>query len=187
VNRCRKHSIRSHWRSTISGTVACVSCLSAVPSATAQQPGSAYLMASLSASTTATAAIRTNISVRTDHQQLAEHDLELILMSSRKPTDAEAWERFEAEYSPPQTSPSLVKRQIETVKYGLDTATFALDRFIKNVQSQTDFSLDQGGLRRTRTLFAGELRDNLRVKLDLNLWQGSKPYLGVRIIIPFGK
>jgi len=109
-----------------------------------------------------------------------------MLMSHRLPTDAEAWERFEAEYSPPQKSPSLIKRQIETAKYGLDAAVFAVDRFTKNVENQADFSFDQGSLRRTRAISLGASRNSPRLKLDLDLWQGGKPYLGVQIIIPFG-
>jgi hypothetical protein len=109
-----------------------------------------------------------------------------MLISHRKPTDAEAWEGFEAEYSPPQKSPSPIKRQIETAKYGLDTAVFAIDRFTKGIQNRADFSLDQGSLRRTRTTSLEEPPNNPRAKLDLNMWQDSKPYVGVRLIIPFG-
>jgi len=74
-------------------------------------------------------------------------------MPHHKPTNAEAWERFESDYSPPQKSPSTIKRQIESTKYGLDTAVFAVDRFTKNVEDQADFSFDQGSLRRTRANF----------------------------------
>ena len=143
-------------------------------------------MASLSVSPLTAASIRTNISERTNGQLPAEREIQRILMPSRKPTDAEAWEQFEAEYSPPHKSPSHIKRQIETAKYGLDAAVFAVDRFAKNVQSQADFSFDQGSLRRTRTLSLEEPRNSPRVKLDLDMWQGSKPYLGVRLIIPIG-
>jgi hypothetical protein len=143
-------------------------------------------MASLSVSPFTAASIRTNISERTNRQLPAERELQRILMSSRKPTDAEAWNQFETEYSPPQKSPSPIKRPIETAKYGLDTALFAVDHFVKNVQSQADFSLDQGGLRRTRALSLEAPRNSPRVKLDLDMWQASKPYLGVRLIIPIG-
>jgi hypothetical protein len=108
-------------------------------------------------------------------------------MSDRKPTSVEAWERFETDYSPSQKFPSPIKRQIETAKYDLDTAVFAIDRFVKNVESQADFSLDQGSLHRTRATSSGELLGNPRVKLDLEMWRGTTPYVGVRIIIPFGK
>jgi hypothetical protein len=143
-------------------------------------------MACLSISPITTASIRSNISVRTGDQVPAEREIRPMLISHRKPTDAEAWESFEAEYSPPQKSPSPIKRQIETAKYGLDTAVFAVDRVVKNVQSQADFSLDQGSLRRTPADSPKGPRNSPRVKLDLEMWQGSNPYVGVRLIIPFG-
>ena len=143
-------------------------------------------MAFLSVATIPSQSIRSNISERTDRQVLTERELQPILTSHRKPTDAEAWERFEGEYSPAQKSPSPIKRQIQTAKYGLDTAVFAVDHFVKNVRSQADFSFDQGSLHRTQATTSGEPRNSPRVKLDLEVWQGSKPYVGVRIIIPFG-
>ena len=129
---------------------------------------------------------RSNASERADREMHTEREIHPILMPQRKPTDTEAWVRFEAEYSPPQESSSPVKRQIENTKYGLDTAVFAVDRFVKNVQSQADFSLDQGSLRRTRATSFGELRNSPRVKLDLDMGLGGRPYVGVRIIIPIG-
>jgi hypothetical protein len=187
VSRYSQHSSLSHWRSTISGTVACVSCWSTVPSALAQEPVSPSLIAFLSVSTIPPDCLRSNINnERTKRQALTERELQPVLMPHRTPTDAEAWVRFETEYSPPQKSPSPIKRQIETAKYGLDTALFAVDRFIKNVKNQADFSFDQGSLRHTRATPFGESLINPRVKLDLDMWQGSRPYVGVRLIIPFG-
>jgi hypothetical protein len=167
--------------------VACFACWSAIPSATAQQSESPFLMASLSVSPFTAESIRSNISERTNRQELANGEVQPILVSSRKPTDAEAWERFEAEYSPLHKSASPIKRQIESAKYGLDTATFAFDRFVKNVQSQADFSFDQGNLHRTQADSLEGSRSSPRVKLDLNMCQGSKPYVGVQISIPFGR
>jgi hypothetical protein len=166
--------------------IACVSYWPAVPSATAQQSESSSLIAFLSVSAIPAESIRTNISERTDRQALAERDRQPIVMPHHDPTDAEAWERFEAEYKPPQKNLSSIKRQIETAKYGLDTAVFAVDRFVKNVKNHGDFSFDQGNLRRTRAAYLEGSRNSPRVKLDLDMWQGSKPYVGVRIIIPFG-
>lgn len=167
-------------------TIACVSCWSAVPSATSQQSESSSLIAFLSVSAIPAESIRSNISERTDRQALAERDRQPVLVPHHDPTDAEAWERFEADYKPPQKNPSSIKRQIETAKYGLDTAVFAVDRFVKNVENQGDFSFDQGSLRRTRATSLGGSRNNPRVKLDLDMWLGGKPYVGVRIVIPFG-
>jgi len=143
-------------------------------------------MAFLSVSTITAESTRSNISERTGHQVLAEREFQSILMP-RLQTDAEAWERFESDYSPPQKSPSTIKRQIETTKYSLDAAVFAVDRFARSVENQADFSLDQGSLRRTRATSSGDSpNNNPRVKLDLDMWQGSRPYVGVRLIIPFG-
>ena len=144
-------------------------------------------MASLSDSTITAAYSRTNANERTDRQALTVREPQPMLMPGRKPTSAEVWERFEAEYCPPRKSPSPIKRQIESAKYGLDTAVFAVDRFFKNIENQADFSFDQGSLHRTRETPAGEPLVSPRVKLDLNMGESARPYLGVRIIIPFGK
>jgi hypothetical protein len=103
----------------------------------------------------------------------------------RKPTDADAWDKFEAEYRPEPRSPSPVKRSIETAKYGLDTTLFGIDRFVRSIRDHADFEFEQGSFRRTRANSHGGLLDNPRVKLDLDMLR-SKPYLGVRVVIPFG-
>jgi hypothetical protein len=185
VSRCRKRSILSHGHSIISGTVACLSCWSTAPPATAQESQPPSLMASLSVSTI-TAVDRTNVDQRTDRRVLTLRESQPMLMSDHKPTSAEAWERFEADYSPPQKS-SPIKRQIESAKFGLDTAVFAVDRFFKDAENQADFSLDRGSLRRTRATSFAEALKNPRVKLDLEMGQSARPYVGVRVIIPFGK
>jgi hypothetical protein len=144
-------------------------------------------MASLSVSTTPPGYSRSNTDERIDRQMLSVRESELRLVPGRKPTSAEAWDHFEAEYSPPQKSPSPMKYQVEKVKYGLDTAVFAVDRFFKNIENEADFSLDRGGLRRTWAIPFEEWRNHPRVKLDLEMGQSAKPYVGVRLIIPFGK
>jgi len=181
-----QHGILNQWRSTLAATVACVTCWSAVPSATAQESASPSLVALLSISTIPTASDRNTISEQTNLRALTERDRQAILTSHRQPTDAEVWERFDAEYKPAQKNPSPIKSQIETAKYGLDTTVFAVDRFVNNLSNHADFSFDQGGLRRTAATSSGASRNSPRVKLDLNIWQGSQPRVGVRIIIPFG-
>lgn len=103
----------------------------------------------------------------------------------RAPTDADAWDKFEGEYRPEPRSPSPVKRQIETAKYGLDTTAFAVDRFVKSIRDHADFEFDQGSFRHTRANSRGRFLDNPQVKLDLDLTHG-RPYLGARVVIPFG-
>jgi hypothetical protein len=118
---------------------------------------------------------------------LTERELRQIIISDHSATDVEAWERFEAEYSPKQTSSSPVKREIENAKYGLDTIVFAIDHCATTVESYVDFSFAEGGIRSTRTMSSENSQDNPRVKLDLNIEEENKPcYAGVRVIIPFG-
>jgi len=186
VSRHGKHGIFSHWRSIISGMVTCVSCWSIVQSAAAQKTESPSLVAFLSVSTVPMESIRNNINEQIDRNTLPERDRQRILMTHHKPTDTKAWEKFESEFRPAQESPSPVNREIEIAKYGLDTATFAVDHFLKSIVDHADFTFDQGHLCRTMENPLGGSQDNPRVKLDLNMWQDSKPYVGVRIIIPVG-
>ena len=187
MSTCSKRSILTHWRSTLAVTVACIACWSAVPSATAQKSQPPVLIASLSVSTIQPEFFLSSVRERPDRPapQVIERTDWPIRVFHRKPTDAEAWEKFESEYRPEQRSPSLVKRQIETAKYGLDTTVFAVDRFVKSIRDHADFEFDQGRLRRTRANSRGGFLDNPRVKLDLDLTHGT-PYLGARVVIPFG-
>ncbi len=144
-------------------------------------------MASLSLSTISSQYGRTNANERLDRRSLAVPESPLTLVPDAKATSAEAWERFETDYSPPRKSPLSIKREIASAKYGLDTAVFAVDRFFKSVESQADFSYEQGGMHRTRETSLAEALHHPRVKLDLNLGDSARPYIGVRVIIPFGK
>ncbi len=181
-----QHGIINQWRSTLVATVTCISCWSALPSVKAQETASPSLVALLSISTIPNTPDRSTVSERADLRALTERDRQAILTSHRQPTDAEAWDRFDAEYKPSQRNASPIKSQIETAKYGLDTTVFAVDRFVNNLSSHADFCFDQGSLRRTPVTSPGTTRKSPRLKLDLNIWQGSQPRVGVRIIIPFG-
>lgn len=145
-------------------------------------------MASLSVSTIQPEFFLTSVCEVPDHPapRVTERTDWPLPVLHGKPTDTEAWEKFESEFRPEQRSPSLVKRQIETAKYGLDTSVFAVDRFVKSVANHADFNFDQGHLRRTPVASLGRSQNGPRVKLDLDMWQGGKPYMGVRIIIPVG-
>ena len=110
-------------------------------------------------------------------------------------TEEDVWEKFEAEYRPQQPSSSLVMRNIESAKYCLDFATFGFSRLIKNIRDSAVFKFDQGQLCRSApdnsppTRSSGNswtdgLKD-VRVKLDFSPRVGE-PYIGVRVVIPFG-
>jgi hypothetical protein len=187
VKTCRKRSILTQWRSTLTMTVASVAWWAAVPSTPAQESKSPALIAFLSVSTVQPEPILNSVRERADQRALrnVERDHWPITVPHHKPTDMEAWEKFDSEFRPEQQSPSLVKRQIETAKYGVDTTLFAVDHFVKTIRDHADFELDQGGLHRTRANSREGFIANPRVKLDLDLTYG-KPYLGARVVIPFG-
>lgn len=184
MNSYSTQSSANRWHSILTVTVACIACWSAAP---AQKSESPMVMASLSVSTIQPKVIldrdreqpnlpASRVSERTEWPLPARHG---------KPTDTEAWEKFEAEYRPEPLSLSPVKRQLETAKYGLDTTLFAVDRFVKSIRDHADFEFDHGNMHRTRTNSRGGFLANPRVKLDLELLRG-KPYAGVRLVIPFG-
>jgi len=108
-----------------------------------------------------------------------------LIEPPRPLTDHEAWEKFDSEFRPDPRSPSLIKRELQTAKFGLDTAVFAVDRFVKSIDNQTDLSFERGRLQRTHATPFARLLDNPRVKLDLEMLR-DKPYAGVRLVIPFG-
>jgi hypothetical protein len=133
----------------------------------------------------------------TNHQALrsAKPIDSRIIEPQHAPTDREAWEQFEAEFGPQHPGRSPIKRRIESAKYGLDVALFAISRFSKNIEDNAEFKLDRGQLRRVPPGVTPPLRasgnlwkdalENGQVKLDLQTLR-SKPYVGVRLVIPFG-
>ena len=179
-----KRSIHIGWRSALTVTVGCVVWWSAVPSATSQQSESPVFVASLSVSTMQPEFILNSVRDRPARQVIAHPDRPIPALH-REPTDSDAWEAFEAEYRPDPRSPSSVKRPIETAKYGLDMTVFAADRFVKSIRDHANFEFGQGNLRRTGASSRGGFLDNPSVKLDLDMTHG-KPYLGARVVIPFG-
>ena len=169
-------------------TVGCVAWWSVVPSAPAEELAPSTSVASLSVSTIRPDPILNSDREDPDQQALRpiNGNFRPIIVLHRKQTDAEAWDNFESEFRPAQPSSSLVQHQLETAKYGLDVTVFAVDRFVKSIRDHADFELAQGGFRHTRANPSGGFLDNPRVKLDLDMLQ-SNPYIGMRVVIPFGK
>lgn len=172
------------------GLVAELGCLLgwiAIPAATAQNPAVAPIVASRSVAIVAPGALGSHLGKPVTNwvTHFADRPNGGLIAPHRAATEFEAWEKFAAEYQPKSPNASLVKRQIEIAKYGLDTSVFAVDRFVKNIREELDFEFNQGRFRRTRADTRGDFLDNPRVKLDLNLTQ-AKPYIGARVVIPFG-
>jgi hypothetical protein len=187
MSRCTQRSIRTHWRSPLTVTAACIALWLGNPSITAQESESPVLVAFLSVPRIQPESILNSAGRQTDRtaRQVAERTDWPIPPLHRKPTDTEAWAKFEAEFRPVQWSESPIKRPIETAKYGLDVTAFAVDHFVKSIRDHADFELYQGSLRRTRANSNEGFLDNPRVRLDLDVTHG-KPYIGAQIVIPFG-
>lgn len=111
------------------------------------------------------------------------HDASITVVR-RLSREQAAWARFEQEFRPARRNPSQFKHHLETAKYGLDTTVFAADRFLKEVRDLADFEFDQGRFHRTDQHVRKSSRGNPRVKLDFTT-APSKPYLGLRVVIPF--
>ena len=175
----------------------CLLCWFAATSVTAQDSESVPVVASLSVATVPAEVFRKNLRESTNLWAIrpTERPNGGIIEPHRALTDSEAWEKFEAEYRPPHPSSSTVMHQLESAKYSLDVVTFGFDRLVRNIQDNTLFKFDQGGLRHAAPgdLLLPPASDNpwtdglknVRVKLDVKPRIGQ-PYVGVRVIIPFG-
>jgi len=187
VSTCSKRSRVTCRRSALTIAVGCVAWWSSNLSTPAQESESPALVACLSLSTIQPEPILSNIREPPARPapRVPEHADWPIPELHRKPTDAEAWESFEEEYKPSQETTSPVKHQIESAKYGLDTTLFAVDRFVKSIRDHADFEFVEGNLRHTQENSRGGMLANPRVNLDLDMLR-TKPYIGVRLVIPFG-
>ncbi len=107
----------------------------------------------------------------------------------------DTWEYFETEFGLQQRSTSPVKRQIESAKYTVDVSLFTVNRIVRQIQDESELKLDRGHLRRAEPrsgplprVHANPLTDaleNARVKLDLQVYP-DKPFVGVKVVVPFG-
>lgn len=175
----------------------CLLCWFAASSVSAQKSDPTPVVASLSGSTVPAELFQKYLWETSGRWEarLAERPNGGIIEPHRAPTEGEAWEKFDADYRPHQPSSVPVIRQLESAKYLLDCATFGADRFCRNIQDNLQFKFANGRLRQaapgdlpqhrlSANPWLGGLKD-VRVKSDLKLRIGQ-PYVGVRIVIPFG-
>lgn len=178
-------------------TIAWVALGLLVPVVRAQEPKLPAVVASVSAPSIPTEFLLRKVPERIvpTATRVTEAANWRIAAPERAPTEDEAWARFEVEYRPEYQSPSLIKHQIESAKYGLDCAVFAFSQFSKNLNDSARFKFDHGCLRRASNISAptrgssnaprAGILDNVYVKLDLEM-PPSKPYVGVRVVFPLG-
>lgn len=184
MSRYCQRTSRPHWHAMLIGLVMGAVLRAAVPPTTAEEPKSTALVASLSL-----APAPSLPGLNAGAEPPAPRPLHPLTVTNwpitkpvHNPTDGEAWQTFEAEYRLPNKNPSLIKRQIETVKYGLDTAAFGIDRFVKNVRDRADDTFNSD---RPEPTSPGRFWEKPRVKVDLDMTRG-KPYIGARLVILFG-
>ena len=126
---------------------------------------------------------------------MSESDAWRVTHARHKNASADRWEKFEAEFGITEKEPSLVLGTMQTAKYNLDTILFTVDDFAQNVSDAFQLEYDAGRFRRVPT--SGErsgressrslvaVADNARLGLDLN-FNGGKPYVGVKLVVPLG-
>jgi len=120
---------------------------------------------------------------------------EVVLLS--KPPGM-SWQKFEAEFGIKDQEPLSVKNSLRAAKYELDQTTYALQEFVDNVESRLrfDYGLNGSGPPARATppatprtgmpYFLTDAIRNTRLQSDINLRVNSKPFIGVKLVLPIG-
>ena len=118
----------------------------------------------------------------------------LLGIQARLPKTKSRWEHFEAEFGLRDDRDKGVTASIARAKYGLDLLTFSADALVDSMEDAVELRYTRGRICRVATspspVPAGHgasplSLEDTRLKFDLGL-AGSRPYLGVRLVIPFG-
>lgn len=117
-----------------------------------------------------------------------------LITPRRDLSTVEQWQQFESEFGIREQNPSMLKRQIASVKFGIDTIIFAADKLLNDVQDsliweRIDGNWQHGNLAPP----APRLPDapppaivvqHARMKLDL-AYRHLSPYVGFSIVLPW--
>ncbi len=105
------------------------------------------------------------------------------------------WEKFETEFGVTVPEHSTMLRSMQSAKYDLDRVVYAANEFSHNISRLTDYEWDHGRfyrvsaatqlLREESSTRWTTVPENVHLGLDVNLVQ-SRPYIGVKLVIPFG-
>jgi hypothetical protein len=107
---------------------------------------------------------------------------------------ASRWERFQAEFGLRDKNPSWLKGTIETTKYRLDSALFAVTDFVEH-SLNFDYEVRNLGRATPAEEAPRRYRDNLwrnavenaRLKSEINLNSlTGKGFVGVKLVLPIG-
>ncbi len=118
----------------------------------------------------------------------------LLGIQARLPKTKSRWEHFEAEFGLRDDRATGVTASIARAKYGLDLLTFSAEVLADSMEDVVELRYTRGRICRVATSpspapaahGAGPLSlEDARLKFDLKLARG-RPYLGLRLVIPFG-
>jgi hypothetical protein len=126
-----------------------------------------------------------------------ESDLRTVAVRPTALTSGERWEKFEAEFGITNKNSSAMMGSVESAKYQLDKSTFAMQEFVNSVVDTLSFDYgvsDLTGSKPSSTTAPPQPNanpvldslENARLKSDINLTLAGPPFVGVRLVMPFG-
>jgi len=106
------------------------------------------------------------------------------------------WDRFEAEFGLPDERASLLTASLLRAKYSVDVALFSIKMFSATLGDATELRYSRGRIRRAATVDSDRphrsahhdspiVLEDARLKLVFDM-ASSRPYIGVRLVLPFG-
>ncbi len=128
--------------------------------------------------------------------RVPESRLRLVAPKPARPTLHSRWQRFDAEFGLRNEQHSVVLASVSHVKYTVDLAVFSLQTLSDTLEEAAELRYRHGHIRRAASLDDDPLAparrtdglialEDARLKFDIELARG-RPYIGVRLVFPFG-
>ncbi len=125
-----------------------------------------------------------------------ESRLRLVGPRPARPTLHSRWQRFDAEFGLRNEQHSVVLASVSHLKYTVDLAVFSLQTLSDTLEEAAELRYSHGRIRRAASLDDDPLPrprrtdgllalEDARLKFDIELARG-RPYVGVRLVFPFG-
>lgn len=138
--------------------------------------------------------LSSNVAPRIPEWSLPAPTRTIVAQSPKERNAVARWERFEAEFGLRDKSPSWFKGTIETTKYRLDSALFAVTDFVEH-SLNFDYEVRNLGRatpaeeapRRYRDNPWRDAMENARLKSEINLNSlTGEGFVGVKLVLPIG-
>lgn len=101
------------------------------------------------------------------------------------------WEEFEREYGIHEQSITWVGRLLQSAKYHLDTLTFVAQQTTRKLEFTYDIAGSTGSAtgepEYSLPMFGTFGKTQLKTVLAIHAPQTGRPYLGIKVAIPFGR